>query len=128
MPLRFRILAASAAIPRSAAPAGAGGEIAQGPGAERVFELGGSEGGGGGAAADELAEVGIGRQAGSEIQLPFPSVSARHARLFRGELPGDWWVEDLGSTNGSWLDGARLENGRPQPLRAGQRLRVATVD
>ncbi|HEY8923324.1 MAG TPA: FHA domain-containing protein [Polyangia bacterium] len=73
-------------------------------------------------------EVRLGRRPGSEIELPFPPVSLAHARLFRGESPSEWWLEDLGSTNGTWLDGARLQGGRPVSLRAGQRIRLATVE
>ena len=76
----------------------------------------------------ELDDLRIGRQPGIEIELPFPAVSSQHARLFRGPLPGDWWVEDLGSTNGTWLDGRRLGFRSPVPIRAGQRLRIATTE
>ncbi len=34
-------------------------------------------------------------------------VSAVHARVWR-ETDGSWWLEDLGSTNGTWLNGRRL--------------------
>jgi pSer/pThr/pTyr-binding forkhead associated (FHA) protein len=116
MPLRFRILPASPEL-RKVASGGVAPETAQAPSVERVFE-----------SDSEADEVGVGRHADADVELPFPSVSSRHARLFRGALPGDWWVEDLDSTNGTWLDGVRLAGKRPQALRPGQRLRVATVD
>ena len=34
-------------------------------------------------------------------------VSAMHARVWR-EADGSWWLEDLGSTNGTWLKGRRI--------------------
>jgi pSer/pThr/pTyr-binding forkhead associated (FHA) protein len=109
MPLRFRVLSpapAAGATARAAADADA-----------LVFEL-----------SSDPPEVRLGRQPGSEIELPFPPVSLAHARLFRGESPSEWWLEDLGSTNGTWLDGARLQGGRPVSLRGGQRIRLATVE
>src|SRR6185369_2007754 len=119
MPLRFRILPAPASTrpaPTDRADAG-DPAVAPSPPRERTFEL-----------VEDLEQILVGRRMGASIELPFAAVSAEHARLSRGKLPGDWWVEDLGSTNGSWLDGQRLEPGRPRPLRNGQRLRFATVD
>ena len=48
----------------------------------------------------------IGRGAGNTIVLPERHVSARHARL----VPQDdgWWVEDLGSTNGTYIGRHRV--------------------
>lgn len=65
-------------------------------------------------------EVRIGRAPGSEIVLDSADVSWRHARLCR-EGSG-WIVEDLGSRNGTFLDGKLLKGKtRVQP---GQRLRI----
>jgi len=47
----------------------------------------------------------VGRSSQSDIMIPDRSLSRKHARLFREE--GSWWVEDLGSRNGT------LCNGRP---------------
>ena len=45
----------------------------------------------------------IGRDAENTVSIPDARVSARHARLlWRG---GAWWIEDLGSTNGTFLNG-----------------------
>ena len=46
-------------------------------------------------------------------------VSAVHARVRRAP-EGTWWVEDLGSTNGTWLNGRRIT--APERLRTGDRL------
>lgn len=116
MPLRFRILAA-APDARAAWVTGAASQLAQGPSEERAFEI-----------ASDLDEVRIGRQPDVELALPFPAVSSLHARLFCGQIASDWQLEDLGSMNGTWLDGSRLLSRRPVPLRPGQRLRIATVD
>ncbi len=46
-------------------------------------------------------------------------VSAVHARVWR-DAGGSWWLEDLGSTNGTWLNGRRIA--AAEPLRAGDRF------
>ena len=69
----------------------------------------------------DQGEVVLGRKAGhADIVLPVPTVSSRHARLW---WEGDTlWVEDLGSTNGTFLNGKRLAT--PAPLRPGDELRL----
>ena len=55
-----------------------------------------------------------------EIQLEDPFASSRHARISRqGHV---FVIEDLGSTNGTYLNDEPL-NG-PQPLHAGDRIRI----
>jgi FHA domain len=55
-----------------------------------------------------------------EIQLEDPFASARHARISRqGHV---LVIEDLGSTNGTYLNGEPLSG--PQPLHTGDRIRV----
>ena len=46
-------------------------------------------------------------------------VSAVHARVWR-DPDGSWWLEDLGSTNGTWLNGRRIA--AAEPLRSGDRF------
>ncbi len=67
----------------------------------------------------------IGRGAQNDISLPGDDfASARHARL---EPRGDGvWLQDLGSTNGTYLNGAKLE--RPRRLTAGDVVRVGETD
>jgi len=48
----------------------------------------------------------IGRQPGLEIVLDAPEVSRQHARLTRGE--GKTFLEDLGSSNGTYLNRLKL--------------------
>lgn len=55
-----------------------------------------------------------------EIQLEDPFASSRHARIWKqGHV---LVIEDLGSTNGTYLNDEPL-NG-PQPLRPGDRIRI----
>jgi hypothetical protein len=48
----------------------------------------------------------VGRGAGNTIVLPERHVSSRHARLVPED--GGWWVEDLGSTNGTYVGRHRV--------------------
>ena len=66
------------------------------------------------------APVVIGRDPSCAIVLEDEYVSSRHARVVPD---GDGWLlEDLGSTNGTRLDGRPLRG--PVPLSAGQRLEI----
>lgn len=66
------------------------------------------------------APVVIGRGSDCQIRLDDDYSSTRHARLFQSE--GEWWVEDLGSTNGTYLDGQRVT--RPVPAEIGGSIRI----
>jgi pSer/pThr/pTyr-binding forkhead associated (FHA) protein len=66
-------------------------------------------------------EVTIGRSTDCAVPLPADNfVSQVHARVFRRE--NEYWVEDLGSTNGTLMNGRRLSG--PAPVRRGDRLQV----
>jgi pSer/pThr/pTyr-binding forkhead associated (FHA) protein len=66
----------------------------------------------------------IGRRADQDIVLSDPSVSRSHAHI----ECGGWGVAlvDLGSTNGTVVDGRRLQGGRAV-LRGGERIEIGTV-
>ncbi|HEU4975122.1 MAG TPA: FHA domain-containing protein [Baekduia sp.] len=66
----------------------------------------------------EGAVLGRGDQA--EIRLEDPFASSRHARLVR--QGGIVVIEDLGSTNGTYLNEELLSG--PQPLHPGDRVRI----
>ncbi len=58
---------------------------------------------------------------------PQRSLSRRHAKI-RSEN-GTYFVrEEIGTSNGTWLDGAKLATGVEHPLRNGSRLRFGLVD
>jgi hypothetical protein len=69
-------------------------------------------------------EARIGRGYNNDVIVDDPYVAAEHLRLFRDEA-GQLVLEDLGSANGTYLDGARqrlsriVVDGR-QPIRIGQ--------
>jgi hypothetical protein len=52
----------------------------------------------------------VGRSDENDVVIPDPNVSRRHARLSR--LDNGFVVEDLGSTNGTLLDGAPIDRER----------------
>jgi pSer/pThr/pTyr-binding forkhead associated (FHA) protein len=53
-------------------------------------------------------EVTVGRAAGCGVRLEDAYTSSIHARLFRRN--GSLWVEDLGSTNGTWVNAERISS------------------
>jgi pSer/pThr/pTyr-binding forkhead associated (FHA) protein len=62
----------------------------------------------------------IGRGRASDIVLDDPNVSRQHAEIRpRG---GSWVITDLGSTNGSQLNGRRLEGS--EVLRSGDEIEL----
>src|SRR5438105_102781 len=62
----------------------------------------------------------IGRSSKSNIQIDQESVSRNHARLMNKE--GSATVEDLGSTNGTWLNDSMLRGG--MALRNGDMIKI----
>ena len=48
------------------------------------------------------SEILVGRDSHCDLPLPDDTVSVRHARLSHHH--GQWWLEDLGSTNGTRLN------------------------
>ena len=65
-------------------------------------------------------EIVLGRGDHAEIRLEDPFASSRHARIY--EQGNILVVEDLGSTNGTYLNEELLET--PRPLHPGDRLRI----
>jgi len=53
------------------------------------------------------SRINIGRLARSELHLPFEGVSRQHARILWKD--GGYWLEDLGSANGTFVQGNRIQ-------------------
>jgi len=70
--------------------------------------------------ADELT---VGRAAGCTVTLDDTYVSQLHARVFRRD--GALHVEDLGSTNGTYVNGQKLTGAAP--LKRGDQVRIGST-
>lgn len=81
--------------------------VTEGPLAGRTIEL-----------ADQ--QITLGRANDATLVLSDDYASSRHARIFPQD--GQWIVEDLGSTNGTYLERQKLT--RPMPVRIGAPIRI----
>jgi hypothetical protein len=79
-----------------------------------------SEGNGPPSANLVTPETLIGRDASCHVTIPDASVSHRHARVYHSD--GEWYVEDLGSTNGTFVNDRPLT--RPVVLRPGDTVTI----
>jgi len=64
------------------------------------------------------ASIVVGRDDGADVRIDNPSVSRRHAEISLGDE--GWVVEDLGSSNGTFLKGAKIEG--PQSIGLGDEI------
>ena len=65
----------------------------------------------------------VGRAEECDIVIPDPRVSSRH--FFLTPRGGEWWIRDLGSTNGTFLNGRKISVSKiteGDTLRVGQTL------
>ena len=68
----------------------------------------------------------FGRNGGIFPELgSYKYVSGRHGKLAFED--GEWKICDLGSTNGTAIDGVKLEKNKWYTLRKGQKLKIATL-
>jgi pSer/pThr/pTyr-binding forkhead associated (FHA) protein len=70
-----------------------------------------------------LPEIHIGRGEGNDYPIHDETVSARHARLSFHH--NQWWVEDLKSTNGTFLNDERVSV--PTVIVSGDELRCGQI-
>ena len=71
-----------------------------------------------------LQEGPFGRRGGIWPELSScPYVSGNHGKIVKSGA--DWVIEDSGSTNGTYVNGARIQR---QVLKNGDRVRIATLD
>lgn len=62
----------------------------------------------------------VGRAAYCAVRLTDEKVSAEHASIYYDK--GAWYLRDLASTNGTFIDGLRVELGRKNPLSRGTEI------
>jgi FHA domain len=66
----------------------------------------------------------LGRAAAADIRVDDPFASSAHARVFpRGRFV---YIEDMGSTNGTYLNGRQLE--RPEQLSVSDSIRIGDTE
>jgi hypothetical protein len=66
----------------------------------------------------------LGRAASSEVTVDDPFASAAHARIFpRGDF---MYIEDMGSTNGTFLNGRQLR--KPEQLKVADVIRIGDTE
>lgn len=72
---------------------------------------------------DLTDEFTLGRAAGCQVTLDDTYASQIHARVFRRD--GQYYVEDLGSTNGTWLNRAKVTG--PLELDRGDQIQIGNT-
>ncbi|MFY9265682.1 MAG: FHA domain-containing protein [Solirubrobacterales bacterium] len=77
-----------------------------------------------GSAFDLIGGLSLGRDKPADVIVEDPFASSRHARIFaRGPYN---FVEDLGSTNGTFLNGSRVDS--PRRLSPGDRITIGDTE
>ncbi|MEB3882043.1 adenylate/guanylate cyclase domain-containing protein [Lyngbya sp. CCY1209] len=66
----------------------------------------------------------IGRSPECDLQLPFIEVSRHHTRIYK-TADGQWWIEDLGSKNGTSLNDHPVTG--TEPLQVGDGVKVDQI-
>jgi pSer/pThr/pTyr-binding forkhead associated (FHA) protein len=70
------------------------------------------------------AEIFIGRSVNNDFPISHDTVSARHSRLSYHH--NQWWLEDLNSTNGTYLNDERVMG--PTVVVSGDELRCGQIN
>jgi pSer/pThr/pTyr-binding forkhead associated (FHA) protein len=61
----------------------------------------------------------VGRLPCCRVEIPLPTVSSHHCRLAR--VGSRWYIEDLGSRNGTFVNGSRI---RKKRLHIGDKISI----
>jgi pSer/pThr/pTyr-binding forkhead associated (FHA) protein len=70
-------------------------------------------------------ESSLGAEHENDIVLSDPFVSGYHARLHWDGV--SWWIEDLGSRNGTYINGRACPPRLPQPVPPGVNLQLGDM-
>lgn len=73
------------------------------------------------------AGITVGRTTESDICLPYNDVSKEHAFFNRHPVAGSYSLTDVGSRNGTAVDGKVLEKNKAQPLDDGADIAFARI-
>jgi hypothetical protein len=66
----------------------------------------------------------VGRSPNADVRIDDPYASSAHARIFpRGQF---MFIEDMGSTNGTYLNGRQLR--KPEQLRVADTIRIGDTE
>lgn len=76
-----------------------------------------------GKAWDLTGEVSIGRAAGCQVTIDDTYASQIHARVFNRD--NQWMIEDLGSTNGTWLNRHKVSG--PMVVKPGDIVQIGNT-
>jgi predicted component of type VI protein secretion system len=74
----------------------------------------------------EKHEIYCGRAQGNDIRLAHSFVSSRHFRIRQQD--GRYFVEDVGSTNGTLLNGQTMEAHIPQPITPDDAIQLGSLE
>ncbi len=72
----------------------------------------------------EIPEIILGRDPTCTLNVDDQTISARHAKLSYHQ--SQWWVKDLGSTNGTFLNQERIEE--QQVITSGDILQFGKIE
>ena len=73
----------------------------------------------------EESSLVVGRELGNDVRVPLDGISREHCLLSLRD--GGVWVRDLGSTNGTWVNGRALPPRQDVPLVSGDRIELPGV-
>jgi len=107
------------APPAAGAPGGGGGRA---PGAKPKHKTVIGQVALGGAGASQKS---IGRTPDNDIQIEHPQVSSKHAILHH--VQGQLYLEDRGSSNGTYVRGQRLAPGQKVPVQNGEKVFIGPM-
>jgi ABC-type multidrug transport system ATPase subunit len=72
-------------------------------------------------------ELTIGRGPENDLQLDYPTISRRHARIQRVGSGNQYVIEDLHSSNGTVVNDDWIAPGEPHRLQAGSTMRIGPI-
>lgn len=70
----------------------------------------------------------VGRGEDRDLSIDHSTVSKRHAFFIRDERTGTYLLGDAGSTNGTFVNGQRVESGKSVPLKDGMVVSFGDCD